>query len=270
MEFFSMLERIIEITDPKEKIEHFNHFYENFQNLPFDHTASSKVFEQPSYASFCKVVDPKKVPRRKLGTKEGRAVLLHAVAHIEYSAIDLALDAAYRFKSMPKEFYEDWLEVAQDECRHFLMIEALLQELGYRYGDFEVHRGLFDAAKATPHLLERMAVVPRYLEANGLDANPKIIAKLERIGDRFSLEIAKALRVILEEEVGHVRKGDRWFRWACEKEGIEDVVECYFKIVERIYPGTRHSKQMLNIPMRQAAGFSCDEIKILAKEKIRC
>ncbi len=270
MEFFATLEKIIQIADPKEKIEHFSHFYKNFQSIPFDHAQPSKRFEKPSYAAFCKIVDPKKVPRRKLGTKEGRAVLLHAIAHIEYSAIDLALDAAYRFKSMPMEFYEDWLEVANDECRHFLMVEALLQELGYRYGEFEVHQGLFDAANATLSLLERMAVVPRYLEANGLDANPKIIEKLQRAGDPLALRIAEALQVILEEEVEHVRKGDRWFRWACEQEGIEDMVGRYFEIVERIYPGTRHSKSTLNISMRKEAGFSCDEIKILAKEKISC
>ena len=273
MEFFAELERILVTPDPYEKIAHFNHFYEKFQNgkLHFEHTQPSKIFDEPSFANYCKVVAPTEVPRRsRFGTKEGRAVLLHAIAHIEYSAIDLALDAAYRFKNMPQVFYRDWLEVAADECRHFVMIDELLKELGYTYGDFAVHQGLFDAGRATLNLKERMAVVPRYLEANGLDANPKIIEKLKKFKDPFVTKMLQALEIILEEEVEHVHKGDRWFRWACEKEGIADLENEYFKIVERVYPGTLHSKPFINVEARKRAGFSCSEIKKLAKEKVSC
>ena len=271
MEFFETLERIIQLADPYEKIAACEQLGQNYKKLPKDHSKSSQIFDVPSYAAVCQIVDPKDVPRRsRFGTKEGRAVLLHAIAHIEYSAIDLALDAAYRYKNMPQEFYADWIEVALDECRHFRMIDALLHELGYEYGDFPVHTGLFDAARASLDLIDRMCVVPRYLEANGLDANPKIIAKLEKFHDSFAAKMCDALQIILDEEVGHVRKGDKWFRWACEKEGIEDMVSEYFKRVERIYPGTIHSKQQINIPARRAAGFSCEEIEMLAYEKVRC
>jgi uncharacterized ferritin-like protein (DUF455 family) len=273
MEFFAELEKILQIADPYEKIAHFNHFYEKFQKseISFDHTPQSLVFNEPSYAAICKVVDPTQVPRRsKFATKEGRAVLLHAIAHIEYSAIDLALDAAYRFKRMPQEFYEDWLEVAADECRHFLMIEELLKELGFGYGDFVVHKGLFEAGRATLSLKERMAVVPRYLEANGLDANPKIMTKLKKFNDPFVTKMLHALEIILHEEIEHVHKGDRWFRWACEKEGITDIEGEYFAIVERIYPGTIHSKPFVNVEARKRAGFSCSEIKKLARENVSC
>ena len=271
MEFFDSLERIILLADPYEKIAACEEFGKAYKGLPKEHTKNAKIFDRPSYATICTIVDPKDVPRRsRLGTDEGRAVLLHAIAHIEYSAIDLALDAAYRYRGMPREFYEDWIEVALDECRHFRMIDALLRELGYKYGDFPVHQGLFDAARASLDLIDRMCVVPRYLEANGLDANPKIIAKLEKFRDPFAAKMRDALQIILDEEVGHVQKGDRWFRWACEKEGIEDLVSEYFKRVERIYPGTLHSKEFINVSARKAAGFSCDEIALLAKGEVEC
>ncbi|MBN2825995.1 MAG: ferritin-like domain-containing protein, partial [Campylobacterales bacterium] len=141
---------------------------------------TSKVFEKPSYASICRIVEPKKLPARKhLDTTQGLAILLHSIVHIEYSAIDLALDGVFGFKQMPLAFKIDWMVVAQEEIRHYLMLIKLLDELGYCYGDFDVHSGLFDIANATRHdILERMAIVPRYYEASGLDVNPQIIKKL--------------------------------------------------------------------------------------------
>ncbi|BAF70155.1 ferritin-like domain-containing protein [Nitratiruptor sp. SB155-2] len=273
MEFFQTLEAIIQISDPYEKIERFKAFYTRFRKGMFfiNHDQRSIVFTEPSFKGHCKIVDPQEVPRRsRFGTVQGRAILLHAIAHIEYSAIDLALDAAYRFKNMPKQFYEDWLEVADDECRHFVMIDALLNEIGYRYGDFPVHQGLFDAGSASLTLIDRMAVVPRYLEANGLDANPKIIQKLQKFQDPFAIKMTQALDIILTEEIGHVQKGDFWFRWACEKENIEDIEKEYFHRVEKIYPGTVHSKTHINVEARRKAGFSCREIVLLARDNIGC
>ncbi len=273
MEFFSTLEQILQIGDPAKKIAHCTNFYEAFTKgeVKMEPADEPKVFESPSYAAICTIVPPTQVPRRsRLGTTEGRAVLLHAIAHIEYSAIDLALDACYRYRDLPWQFYHDWLEVAMDECRHFSMIEELLGELGYRYGDFPVHQGLFDAAMASLDLISRMAVVPRYLEANGLDANPKMIAKLERFGDDMAKRMKEALEVILAEEVEHVAKGDRWFRWACKRSGIEDMEKEYFRRVERVYPGTLGSKEGLNIEDRKRAGFSCSEIRLLAKKEVDC
>ena len=172
------------------------------------------------------------MPKRgALSTLYGKAYLVHAILHIEYSAIDLALDHAYRFKNMPQNYYDDWLEVADDEIRHFLMLESIIQKLGYEYGDFDVHSFLFDISQKSLDLVTRMAVVPRYLEASGLDSNPKVMQKLSNIGDGFSLEIIDAMNVILEEEIDHVKKGDYWFKWACQRDRVES--DTYFDIVEK-------------------------------------
>ncbi len=271
MEFFSYIKTILRMSDPHKKIEEFNKFYQLFTNLTFEHNSSIEVWHEPSYSEICEIVEPKKLAkRRSLQTKEQRAIFLHAIAHIEYSAIDLALDAAYRFRNMPLQFYKDWIEVAADECRHFVMIEDLLVKLGYKYGDFPVHRGLFDAALHSTTLLARMSVVPRYLEANGLDANAKIIEKLKQYPDPFAKEMVEALQLILDEEIDHVKKGDYWFQWACDRAGIQDYVNEYFRQVEQIYPQTKHSKSFLNVKARLQAGFSCKEIELLAKERVDC
>ncbi len=165
---------------------------------------------------------------------------------------------------MPRKFYKDWLEVANDEIRHFLMIEKLLEELGSYYGAIEVHTNLFEAMKKTPDLLSRMAIVPRYLEANGLEQNPKIMDKLNSNPDKFNIKILSALNTILEEEIDHVTKGDIWFKYECERLNLEPE-KTYLEILEKIYPGCTTKKQNLNIEARKKAGFSCDELKFLTK-----
>ena len=217
-------------------------------------------FDAPSYAARCRIVKPQQLPRRKkFDTPEGLATLVHAVAHIEYSAIDLALDAAYRFgHTMPPAFMRDWLEVADDEIRHFRMLDAVLGKLGYVYGDFPVHAGLFDAAKQTEHdVLERMAVVPRFYEATGLDVNPQIVKKL-RAAAHFAPvnDVLAALEIIYDEEIDHVRKGDRWFKYLCRERGMDESV--YFEIIERF--NLRTDRPHINVEGRKAAGFSCGEI----------
>ena len=270
MEFFATLEDILQTAPAKEKIDKFLNFYKLYQedSLEFDHAQNSKVFIEPSFASFCEVVPATKVPRRRsIKTKTEKAILLHAIAHIEYSAIDLALDHAYRFKNMPKEFYDDWLKVADDEVRHFLMLEELLQKQGHSYGDFGVHSFLFDTSMATAgSLIDRMAVIPRYLEASGLDANPKIIQRVKKQDEEFSKELIPALEVILDEEIDHVSKGDRWFKWACEKEGID--TGSFYYIVEKYLPGATKKKEFVNVEFRKKAGYSCKEIEVLAKKKV--
>jgi len=183
MHFYKELELILESQFPHAKIERFGKFYKAYKagHVEFETEYSPKEFEKPSYSSTCRVVPPQDVPKRSnLTTPKGQIVLLHAIAHIEFSAIDLAIDGAYRFLHMPKKYYDDWLEVADDEIRHFLSLEKLLHELGAKYGDVEVHNALFEASQRTQTLLERMAVVPRYLEANGLDATPMILNKLKK------------------------------------------------------------------------------------------
>ncbi len=267
MEFFTELEKLLQLQTPKEKIEQFKTFYANYKDnqFSFNHTQPSKVFTKPSYHNYCNIVDAKTMPKRtSLSTINGKAYMVHAIAHIEYSAIDLALDHAYRFKNMPKEFYDDWLEVADDEVHHFLMLEPLLVKHNYKYGDFGVHSFLFDISMKTLDLVTRMAVVPRYLEASGLDSNPKMIKKLENIDDDFAREIIKALEIILKEEVFHVKKGDYWFKWICERENINP--DDYFDIVEKVLPGAKKTKLYVNIKDRQKAGFSCAEISVLTDE----
>jgi len=225
------------------------------------------VFENPSYASKCHIVNPRELPARKdFDTTEGLAALIHAITHIEYSAIDLALDAVYRFPEMSMEYKVDWLEVAEDEIRHYKMLDTLLESLGYKYGDFPVHCGLFDAAEHTAHaVLDRMAIVPRYYEASGLDVNPQIIKKLDnKRKNPLVKKLIDALNVIYDEEIDHVQKGDKWFKYLCEKEGLEEGV--YFEILERYKLLSKH-RPHINVEARKEAGFTCSEIKKLgAKE----
>jgi len=268
MEFFRQLREILVSPAPKDKIDKFKTFYKLYleNKIDYDHKQESEVFKTPSYLSFLKIVDAKSMPkRRSLSTTAGKAYMVHNIAHIEYSAIDLALDHTYRYKNMPKEFYDDWLEVADDEIRHFLMLEDILNKYGYKYGDFGVHSFLFDVSMNSLDLISRMATIPRYLEASGLDSNPKMMEKLKNIDDKFSQEVIKALEIILEEEVTHVKKGDIWFKWACEKYDINP--DNYFDIVEDILPGAKKKKPFVNVKDRQKAGFSCSEIRVLTDEK---
>ena len=270
MYFYKELELILESKNPKDKLDRFSQFYKAYllHEVEFEESYEPKEFNEPSYRTTCKIVPPQDVPKRKnLTTKDGQIVLLHAIAHIEYSAIDLALDAAYRFKNLPKEYYDDWLEVADDEIRHFLMLEELLHVLGCNYGDIEVHNALFEASQRTQTLIERMAVVPRYLEANGLDATPMILTKLQKLPKNEMIEkIIKTLGVILEEEIEHVRKGDVWFNYSCEKDGISN--EVYFEIIDKYYPQGFLRPKNLNTEARKEAGFSCKELNFMAKKDV--
>ena len=270
MHFYKELELILQLKNPQEKIEKFNKFYEVYKSakVEFENEYTPIQFQTPAYEPLCKVVPPQDVPkRRNLTTKEGQITLIHAVAHIEYSAIDLALDGAYRFVGLPKKYYDDWLEVADDEIRHFLMLEKLLHELGAKYGDVEVHNSLFEASQRTQTLIERMAVVPRYLEANGLDATPMILEKLQKLPKNEMLEkISSVLKIILDEEIDHVKKGDIWFTYACEKEGVS--TNTYFEIIDKYYPQGFLRPKNLNIDGRKEAGFSCSELNHMAHKNI--
>jgi len=270
MNFYKELELIIEAKEPKEKFDRFYTFYDAFQKeeIIFEEFFVPKKFTKPSYVTICTTVPPQQVPKRSnLTSGEGQINLLHAVAHIEYSAIDLALDAAYRFVGMPRSYYADWLEVAEDEIRHFLMLEELLHELGANYGDVAVHDALFEASQKTQTLLERMAVVPRYLEANGLDATPMILKKLKKLPKNEMLaKIIANLEVILKEEIEHVKKGDIWFKYACKKEGVDEDI--YFDIIAKYYPRGFLRPNDLNIDARMEAGFSCSELKVMAKREV--
>lgn len=208
------------------------------------------------------LVDPVRVPRRRLGSNEGRAALIHAIAHIEFNAINLALDAAYRFRDMPRQFTLDWLSVAHDEARHFEMLRLRLMSLGYAYGDFPAHDGLWTMARKTSaRCLERMALVPRVLEARGLDVTPGMIERLESLGDHETVDI---LRVILEEEVRHVAIGTHWYRYCCEREGVEPV-PVFFDLLRKYFGKPRGP---FNIDARLLAGFTDEELRALEREAV--
>ena len=195
------------------------------------------------------------VVRRKPGSPEGRSALLHAIAHIEFNAINLALDCVYRFRCLPAEFYADWLKVAAEEAYHFGLVSERLGDSGFVYGDFPAHRGLWDmAVKTAADPLARMALVPRVLEARGLDATPPIIASLRRIGDEATIAV---LDIILRDEIGHVAVGDRWFRHFCAGRGLEPEATYLALMAEFDAPWP---PKPLNVEARLEAGFSAGEI----------
>lgn len=196
--------------------------------------------------------------QRSMRTVEGRAALLHALAHIELNAIDLAADAVWRFPGMPAAYYRQWAVVAQEEALHFELLRAHLQSLGYDYGSFPAHNGLWEMAEKTRHdLLARLALVPRTLEARGLDASPPIRAKLVGAGDQRAGEI---LDVILRDEIGHVAVGNHWYRHLCGQRGL-DPVATYPELAARY--GAPRPRGPFNLEARRAAGFDEDELAAL-------
>lgn len=203
------------------------------------------------------LVDPRQLKRRSMQSPQGRAVLLHALAHIEFNAINLALDAVWRFAGMPAAFYADWLKVAAEEAYHFSLLSARLAEYGHTYGDFPAHDGLWDMCERTRgDVLARMALVPRTLEARGLDASPPIRARLQQAGDHASAAI---LDVILRDEIGHVLIGNRWFRHLCEKGGF-DPHTAYARLAEQYHAPKLRGP--FNFEARRDAGF--DEAELAA------
>jgi uncharacterized ferritin-like protein (DUF455 family) len=207
-----------------------------------------------------RLVDPMRVPRRKLTTPVGRAALVHAIAHIEFNAINLALDAAYRFRGLPADFYGDWLRVAAEEAQHFLMLRKRLAEpdLGCTYGDFDAHNGLWEMALKTAHdPLLRMALVPRVLEARGLDVTPAMMERLAAAGDTETVAI---LEVILREEIGHVAIGTRWFRYLCTQRGL-DPEAAFRELIAEYMPG--RIRPPFHEAARRAAGFTEAEMEYL-------
>ena len=205
-------------------------------------------------------VAPRNLPRRGLASAEGRAALVHAVAHIEFNAINLAWDAVARFRGMPADYYRDWVGVAVDEARHFTMLSERLAQLGCAYGDFDAHDGLWEmAVKTADSCLARMALVPRVLEARGLDVTPGMIARLRAAGDDATVAI---LEVILREEVAHVAAGSRWFAWCCEREG-SDPAKTFEMLIRRHLRGALRGP--FNIEARLRAGFTETELAHLSQ-----
>jgi uncharacterized ferritin-like protein (DUF455 family) len=205
-----------------------------------------------------RLVPASQVARRSPFTVAGRAALLHAVAHIEFNAINLALDAVWRFAGMPEAYYRDWLRVAAEEALHFTLLAEHLQTLGCHYGDFDAHDGLWAMTERTAgDVTARMALVPRTLEARGLDATPPMQARLAQAGDARAVAI---LDIILRDEIGHVAVGNRWYAWLCARDGLDPLAH-YTLLAERF--GAPRLRPPFNHAARRAAGFSDAEIAAL-------
>ncbi|MEO0399670.1 MAG: ferritin-like domain-containing protein [Pseudomonadota bacterium] len=225
--------------------------------LTGDSAASSEPPDRPARPAHPALLPPNDVPRRRIGSPAGRVALMHAVAHIELNAIDLAFDMAARFADEiaaagldAEAFVRDWFAVAVDEARHFAMIEARLDDLGSHYGALAAHDGLWEAAlKTADSALARLAVAPMVLEARGLDVTPGMIEKLMNANDDKSADV---LRVIYQEEIDHVRKGVFWFNTLC---GARDLnpAETFETLVRARFNGGL--KPPFNDDARGRAGF---------------
>lgn len=209
---------------------------------------------------------PAKVPRRSPTTLEGRAATVHAIAHIEFNAINLALDALWRFDGMPDAFYWDWALVAAEEAQHFTLLREHLRGMEFQadssprwdYGDFAAHDGLWEMCdKTAQDIVARMALVPRTLEARGLDATPQIQAKLRQVGTRDALGAVAILDIILRDEIGHVAIGNHWYRWLCGRDGLDPAA--HYSALTELYKAPR-LRPPFNRAARLKAGFTPGEI----------
>ncbi|MRV71798.1 DUF455 family protein [Duganella sp. FT92W] len=201
------------------------------------------------------LVAPRLVGHRSMATVEGRAMLVHALAHIEFNAVNLALDALWRFPDMPQQYYHDWLRVAREEAYHYSLLSAHLETLGFRYGDFPAHGSLWEMVERTKgDVLARMALVPRTLEARGLDAIPSLRAKLAQAGDQAAAAI---LDIILRDEIGHVEIGNRWYFHMCRLRGVAPA-PTYAELVEQYKVNL---KGPFNVDARIEAGFTEEELR---------
>ena len=210
----------------------------------------------PGRPEYPRLVSPRDVPRRNLSSLEGRIALIHAIAHIEFNAINLALDAIYRFQDMPLQYYKDWMQVAYEEAQHFKMLSTRLQELNSNYGSFDAHNGLWEMAiKTKDSVIARMALVPRVLEARGLDVTPGMIKRLQNHDDLDTVEI---LKIIFEQEIGHVAIGSRWFNYACEQSGLKSE-ETFQDLLKEYMSGELRGP--FELEARMKAGFSTAELE---------
>jgi len=212
----------------------------------------------PGWPEKPELVEPQHLPRRKLTTVEGQAAMIHSFAHIEFNAINLAWDIICRFQHMPIPFHHDWSKVAIEEAKHFSMLNSRLNDLGYTYGDFPAHDGLWRMAEETSdNILVRLAVIPRIYEARGLDVTPDLINRFSEIGDKQTVNI---LNVIYQDEIGHVKAGSEWFRYVCEQRKI-NAEEAFDKLFKQYAP---RGKNKLNESARRQAGFTDLEIQLIS------
>lgn len=252
------------LSDPLDKCTAVHRLRADARHTSWDTQAKLSPPEDsllPGRPACPRLVPAVSVPHRSPFTPEGLAALVHSIAHIEFNAINLALDAVWRFPHMPEDFYSDWLRVADEEASHFGLLQDELRTLGHRYGDFDAHDGLWSmCVKTQDNITARMALVPRTLEARGLDATPLIQAKLRKVGTPAALRTVAVLDIILREEIGHVAIGNRWYGWLCRQQGLDPVA--HYRALARTHAAPR-PKPPLNNAARLAAGFSQLELDFL-------
>ena len=252
------------IADPHEKVRAVQDLWSQKDSLELQtdrQPTCNAILPMPGRPARPPLISAKQVPTRTPFTPVGLASLLHAVCHIEFNAINLALDAVWRFNGMPDAYYRDWLQVAFEESQHFELLRKHLQSLGYQYGDFDAHDGLWQMCERTADdVLARMALVPRTLEARGLDATPLIQTKLRKVATPAAERAVEILDIILRDEVGHVAIGNHWYRWLCLQRGL-DPVSHYQTLVQRYDAPTL--KPPFNNAARRLAGFSEKELAYL-------
>ncbi len=249
-------------TDPGRKCDSVAKLLRcwNQGELPLDRKLPVLDFDQPGRPDLPRLIDPRKLGRRTTSNERGRAILLHAFTHIEFNAINIALDAVYRYRNMPVQFTSDWLSVASEEARHFSLLSQDLIERGSFYGEFDAHDGLWDMVCRTRHdVLHRMALVPRVMEARGLDVSPGIIDRFKQVGDQNAVDI---LEVIYRDEIGHVRIGNHWYHYLCELREL-DSAATFRSLVDEYLKGKLRGP--FNWPARLEAGFEESELKALER-----
>jgi len=259
-ELYQRLESALLETDPAAKCDLAARLFGDWREGGLVEHAQSPILpiddagrpETPS------LVDPRQLEKRSVATESGRIKLLHAFAHIEFNAINIALDAAYRFRQMPAQYVDDWLRVATEEASHFQLLEQSLRERGSYYGAYPAHRGLWDMVCKTRHnLLHRMALVPRVMEARGLDVTPLMIKKFSQADDASAVAI---LEQIYQDEIDHVRIGNYWYQLLCEQQGL--AAEATFRTLIDRYMGGK-LRGPFNWPARIEAGFAAEELSSL-------
>lgn len=245
-------------VDPAQKVAETQATAQLAGTLPVAPAAPEPTMPVPGRPARPELIHPSKVPRRSPFKPEGLAALLHAIAHIEFNAINLALDAAWRFDGMPRQYYLDWLRVAGEEAHHFSLLREHMQSLGVHYGDLPAHDNLWSMCERTrDDVLARMALVPRTLEARGLDATPQIQDRLRRVGTPAAQRAVEILDIILRDEIGHVAIGNHWYRWLCARDGLDPVAH-YKVLAERYHAPKLHPP--FNDAARRKAGFTDIEL----------
>ena len=253
---------LLAVTDPKIKVagvqDLFNQYHQQRIDLHVSDVFNVADRTLPGRPIKPELIPPLNVPKRSMATPEGRVSLLHSLAHIEFNAMNLALDAIWRFSNMPTQYYVDWLQVSKEEAYHFSLLEAHLQSLGFAYGDFPAHNSLWEMVERTSDaVMARMALVPRTMEARGLDAVPAIRDRFKQVKD---ISVVEILEIILRDEIGHVAIGNKWFNYLCDQENLSAIST--YKTLARKY----HAPILrgpFNIEGRRQAGFTSEELDLL-------